>query len=316
MSTNPETIRKRNSRNRETYQQRQAHLKRKSKQKQLKRAEETQNQRKKRLTGESEQQIQKRSNETEEDREERKKRENERKRELRRRRNENINETVGQNQLNQRDDDETMGLDPINQRENQRENENINDQPVSATNINKHERHILRNFRYKMDDIRYNACPVCNERIPGMTLVEETCHRCHREKTIPKKFSKENYMDPGELPEQLKGLTEIEEMLIAQVFCVMSVYWLRRGQNGYKGNVINFPQDIREFTTHLPRHPSSLNVLVVRRQSATSLAEFRDFTVRRDKVHNALIWLKLNNRYYKDITINNETSEVYPKTDP
>jgi len=34
-------------------------------------------------------------------------------------------------------------------------------------------------------------------------------------------------MDPGDVPEELQGLTEIEEMLIAQVFTVMSVYRLR-----------------------------------------------------------------------------------------
>jgi len=262
MSTNPETIRKRNSKKRETDEQRQTRLQRESKQKRQKRAEETQNQRKKRLTGESERQRQKRSNETSEDREKRNKRETERKRELQRRKNENINETVGRNQINQRDDDETMGLDITNQRENQRENENINDQPASAADINEHERRILQNFRYKMNDIQYNACPICNERIPGMTLVEGTCRRCHREKSIPKKsseenhmdpegnhmdlesipkkFSKENYMDPGELPKQLKGLTEIEEMLIAQVFCVMTVYRLREDKTGTRETSLTF----------------------------------------------------------------------------
>jgi hypothetical protein len=46
------------------------------------------------------------------------------------------------------------------------------------------------------------------------------------EKKSPKKFSGENNMDPGDVPEELKGLTEIEEMLIIQVFTVMSVYRL------------------------------------------------------------------------------------------
>ena len=70
-------------------------------------------------------------------------------------------------------------------------------------------------------------------------------------------------MDPGEVPEELQDLTEIEEMLIAKVFTVMSVYRLRGGQYGYRGNVINFPQDIQEFAERLPRHPLSLEVLLV-----------------------------------------------------
>ena len=86
-------------------------------------------------------------------------------------------------------------------------------------------------------------------------------------------------MDPGDVPEELKGLTEIEEMLIAQVFTVMSVYRLRGGQNGYRGNIINFPQDVHEFTKRLPQNPSSLDVLIVQRQSSNETTAYRDFYV-------------------------------------
>ena len=90
-------------------------------------------------------------------------------------------------------------------------------------------------------------------------------------------------MDPGEVPSELKDLTEIEEMLIAQVFTVITVYRLREGQNGYRGNVINFSRDIQSFTNKLSRDPSTLDVLVVRHQSSDDPSTFRDFTVRREK---------------------------------
>ena len=70
-------------------------------------------------------------------------------------------------------------------------------------------------------------------------------------------------MDPEDIPEELQGLTEIEEMLIAQVFTVMLVYRLRDRQYEYCGNVINFPQEVQEFTTRLLRHPSTLDILVI-----------------------------------------------------
>ncbi|CAG8792307.1 10618_t:CDS:2, partial [Gigaspora rosea] len=101
-------------------------------------------------------------------------------------------------------------------------------------------------------------------------------------------FSIDNNMDPGEVPEELQGLTEIEEMLIAQVFPVMVVYRLRRGQHGYRENVINFSQNVEEFITRLSRHPSSLNLLVIRWQSEKDSTAFRDFRVRRDKIIHAL----------------------------
>ena len=146
-----------------------------------------------------------------------------------------------------------------------------------------------------------------------MNIVKGTCRRCHTEKKTPKKFSAENNMDPGDVPEELKGLTEIEEMLIAQVFTVMSVYRLRGGQNGYRGNIINFPQDVHEFTKWLPRNPFSLDVLVVQRQSSNETTAYRDFYVRRDKVARALVWLKANNRYYEDIIIDNEILQSLPE---
>ncbi|CAG8818963.1 25712_t:CDS:2 [Gigaspora margarita] len=62
----------------------------------------------------------------------------------------------------------------------------------------------------------------------------------------------ENNMDLGEVPEELQELTEIEKMLIALVFLVISVYRLQEGQLVYHDNVINFPQDVQEFTTRLP----------------------------------------------------------------
>jgi hypothetical protein len=93
----------------------------------------------------------------------------------------------------------------------------------------------------------------------------------------------------------------------------MSVYRLRGGQHGYRGNVISFPQDVQEFATHLPRNPSLLDVLVIRRQSASNnSAGYRDFKVRRAKVTRALYWLKGNNRYYKDIIIDNEILRSLP----
>src|SRR5215212_2921579 len=97
------------------------------------------------------------------------------------------------------------------------------------------------------------------------------------------------------------------------MYTVVSVYRLRGGQHGYRGNVINFPQDIQEFTKTLPRQPSSLDVLVVRRQTANEPTAFRDFIVRREKVARALLWLKKHNGYYKDITIDNEILQTLPE---
>lgn len=45
--------------------------------------------------------------------------------------------------------------------------------------------------------------------------------RCKRDKNVPQRYSKENDMDPGDVPACLQ---EIEEMLIARACPIMCVY--------------------------------------------------------------------------------------------
>ena len=52
---------------------------------------------------------------------------------------------------------------------------------------------------------------------------------------------------------------QVEEMLIAMVLPIMTVYRLPHGQYGYSGHVLNLPQDVASFTNILPRSPSQLD---------------------------------------------------------
>ncbi|EXX58012.1 hypothetical protein RirG_201910 [Rhizophagus irregularis DAOM 197198w] len=231
-NVNPETIRKRKAKAQEMPEQRQA-----------------------RLNRESERKRQKRNNKKEMERDDEHviclAHESNRKRVLRAH---NKNQLQDQ-QINESNDNEHIQRKP--------DNRNMHVRSTSSTKISENDHKVLQKFCNKMDNIQYNTCPECNERISNMTLIMGECRHYHNDKKTPKKFSADNNMDPGEVPDELQGLTDIEEMLIAQVFMVMSVYRLQGGQNSYKGNVINFPQDVREFTRHLPRNPSSLDVLVV-----------------------------------------------------
>ena len=49
-------------------------------------------------------------------------------------------------------------------------------------------------------------------------------------------------MDPGSVPAELQGLSEVEELLIARAFRIMSIYPKHGGQRGYSGDVLNLPQ--------------------------------------------------------------------------
>ena len=117
-----------------------------------------------------------------------------------------------------------------------------------------------------------------------------TCTRCKRDKGVPTRYSQANDMDPRAVPQCLQNLSQVEEMLIARICPIMSVHRKHSGQRGYKGHVINFPQDIKEFLSKLPCNVSDLPILIVRRHGADNT--HKDFRVRRARVLSALIWLK------------------------
>ena len=91
---------------------------------------------------------------------------------------------------------------------------------------------------------------------------------------------------------------------------MMSIYRLPHGQYGYSGHVINLPQDISGFVNSLPRHPSDLDIILIKNPD-TSQAH-RDFRVRKTVVLQALNFLKANNVYFSNITINLENLSLLP----
>ena len=57
-------------------------------------------------------------------------------------------------------------------------------------------------------------------------------------------------MDPGEVPDELSDLTDIEKLVIAQAHPVISLYQIKGAQYGYSGNVISFKQNIQNYVTN------------------------------------------------------------------
>ena len=86
-------------------------------------------------------------------------------------------------------------------------------------------------------------------------------------------------------------------MLISAVMPIMSIYKLPHGQYGYSGHVVNLPQDVASFAQGLPRLPSDLDIVIVRKEGANET--HCDFRVRRAVIHRALQWLVTHNQYYR-----------------
>ena len=162
----------------------------------------------------------------------------------------------------------------------------------------------MRSFHVKQQKWHQKQCNICHETWPTRVNSSEfvyICIRCKRDKHEVKLFSADNDMNPGEVPPSLEGLTQVEEMLIARAHPIMSVYHRKGGQRGYSGHAINLPQDIQGFLNELPCHISDLPLLVIWQQGSNDTR--KDWIVRRDRVLAALLWLRDNNKFYKDIEI-------------
>ena len=149
-------------------------------------------------------------------------------------------------------------------------------------------------------------CTVCQEAWPLKSKPQSpyVCSRCSRDKKSPQKFSYENSMIPSHVPLELQNLTQIEEMLIACALPIMRVYIKPGGQRGYSGHCINLPQNVTELAISLPRYPKDLAIIIVKVKGRDNT--FRDVTVRKQNVHNALLWLITNNPHYSQLTINED----------
>lgn len=96
-----------------------------------------------------------------------------------------------------------------------------------------------RRFEEIMFSMEWRKCENCNETF---YVKKKSVVKCIHGKNCCM-YSKDNNMDPGDVPEELK-LSYLEEQLIAKIHPIVSVFKIKNHQYGYKGHVINFPQDV------------------------------------------------------------------------
>ncbi|KAK3922585.1 ATP-dependent DNA helicase [Frankliniella fusca] len=156
-----------------------------------------------------------------------------------------------------------------------------------------------------MSSLVMKTCLKCKKKVMKSCYDKDRCQDCHL-------FTNANGMDPGDLPEQLTDLSFVEQQLIAKVHPVVSVYRIRKGEQlKYSGQVINFPQNVQEICNVLPQTVQTLqSILTIRVEGSDG---YKDFQVRRQKVYDALVWLKINNPFYEDIELSTENIQLLPE---
>ena len=168
------------------------------------------------------------------------------------------------------------------------------------------------------------------------------CHDCFdslkrggEEDLLPPRFSYANGLWYGPLPEELRVLTLPEILLISLNYPRVYLIKLQPKRGGKRfesdtlqtalvGNVISFEQNTQQMAEMtmgnlMPRKPDILASLVsVALVSVGPLKKSwlsKTFKVRRAYVWRALLWLKENNRHYKDIVISEDNLADLPEDD-
>lgn len=128
-------------------------------------------------------------------------------------------------------------------------------------------------FEKHMNSLKWITCEKCKEKFfkPAKSNV-----KCLHSKNICSMYTEENDMDPLGVPEELKDLSYVEEQLIAVIHPMMTVFKLSgHHQFGYRGNIVNLPQDVKTFAKLLPHTIDSLSSLItIRTRSELNPVDF------------------------------------------
>lgn len=106
--------------------------------------------------------------------------------------------------------------------------------------LSQHEAALLENLDKKLDEIEYNTCEGCLEEGFNLGLDGAMCSRCRHDTESPvRKWSAANKVHPGK-PPCLKGLTDMEEMLISRVKSYTQVRWVKQQHPSYQEQIIRW----------------------------------------------------------------------------
>ncbi len=158
----------------------------------------------------------------------------------------------------------------------------------------------------------------------GVGYLVGTCSDCYASliKYMMPKYALANLLYIGELPEDLKDITWVEEMVCCLYRPMANIVRIFKSNKPVAptklfGNTCAHEMNIISTAKVLPRTPAdvngSLSVVFVGRLSEEKKIRISKymFRVRKSKVWRFLLWLKKNNRLYADIPIDESIMNMY-----
>ena len=152
----------------------------------------------------------------------------------------------------------------------------------------------------------------CTNNIDSFDHMRYICNSCHNSlcKGYIPPLSVGNLLQLTEIPDVLKNLSSLEVTLISKRIPFMKILGLPRGkQKAVHGCVVNVPVDPDETCGILPRLPSSATLTVKLKRKLQYRGHVIKQVIRPWKILSALYYLKMNNKHYTDVAINEQWQE-------
>ena len=156
------------------------------------------------------------------------------------------------------------------------------------------------------------------ERNMGGAAPIDCCTRCRgfvaRAEAPP--FSPDSGFLHGEPVPELQGLTYAEEAVIARIQPIVACKVLSGGGRAMKGLAVYADRttDVGEVANVLPRLPSEVMVVCVRRAAGPGGSLSKDLRVCRQKVETAFRWLVRNSPAYDGVRVDHDALEMYDRS--
>ena len=174
-------------------------------------------------------------------------------------------------------------------------------------------------FEHSMFELKMHTCKHCRKKAMSNHFTrkqKDVCDQCHKKQGSPDSFLEgllPTWTDEfgairHDLPEELKGLTLGEQMLIQKNAILVPLCNMWQGMLGLNGHACMFRKDIMSICNDLPRKQVELLFMIRNIESKAHPGEFfkQIFKIRRSKVLQALRWLQKYHAGYKNIVINEE----------
>ncbi|KAL8559940.1 hypothetical protein ACOMHN_016986 [Nucella lapillus] len=165
----------------------------------------------------------------------------------------------------------------------------------------------------ELEDLTARVCENCSETYQCHTSDKDkgVCKPCHG-KARRAMFAPSNDLTPTPAPPCLSDLTQVEKSAISIICPSIAIHKKGTG-SASKGHTIAFFQDVETFASILPRVPDELPFIVLKDPSEK--IEDRSFRIRKQKLLDALLYLKSHNEDYRHIVISRENADLYPEDD-